>query len=44
MEIKREDFPNSLKAAETSMAIPLHNKLTSEEQERVVESIRRITI
>ena len=44
MELKREDFPNSLKAAETSMAIPLHNKLTSEDQERVVESIRRITI
>ena len=44
LALKREDFPNSLKAAETSMAIPLHNKLTSEDQERVVESIRRITI
>lgn len=34
-----KDFPNSLQAAQTSMAIPLHNKLTDEDQIRVIEAL-----
>lgn len=35
------DFPNSFTANETSMAIPLHNHLSREDQDRVIESIRK---
>jgi dTDP-4-amino-4,6-dideoxygalactose transaminase len=35
------DFPNSFTANETSMAIPLHNHLSHEDQDRVIESIRK---
>ena len=34
------DFPNSLIANETSMAIPLHNRLSREDQDRVIDSLR----
>ena len=37
---KPNDFPNSLIANETSMAIPLHNRLSKDDQDRIIESIR----
>lgn len=40
---KPTDFPNSLIASETSMAIPLHNKLRVSDQKLVVNLIRNIT-
>jgi len=40
---KPADFPNSLIASETSMAIPLHNQLSNKDQQVVVNSIRNIT-
>jgi perosamine synthetase len=39
---KPNDFPNSLAASETSMAIPLHNQLTREDQDRVIGSLRNL--
>lgn len=35
-----KDFPNSLIANETSMAIPLHNKLSRSDQDRIIDSLR----
>jgi perosamine synthetase len=40
--IKPQDFPNSYIASETSMAIPLHNKLSREDQDRVIDVLRKI--
>jgi dTDP-4-amino-4,6-dideoxygalactose transaminase len=40
-EIKPEDFPKSLIASETSMAIPLHNHLSREDQDRVIGVLRK---
>jgi perosamine synthetase len=37
---KPSDFPNSLIANETSMAIPLHNRLTRDDQDRIIASLR----
>ena len=37
---KPNNFPNSLIANETSMAIPLHNRLSKDDQDRIIESIR----
>lgn len=37
---KPNDFPHSFIANETSMAIPLHNHLSREDQDRVIDSIR----
>ena len=34
------DFPNSLIANETSMAIPLHNQMSKSDQDRVIDSLR----
>lgn len=39
---KAEDFPNSLRASETTIAIPLHNRLTTEHQDRVVRALQKI--
>lgn len=41
---KPNDFPNSHTANETSMAIPLHNHLSREDQDRVIDSIRKFNI
>ena len=41
---KPDDFPNSYTASETSMAIPLHNHLSREDQDRVIDSIRKFNI
>jgi len=41
---KPKDFPNSYIANETSMAIPLHNQLTRDDQDRVISSIRKFNI
>ena len=38
---KPSDFPNSLIANETTMAIPLHNQLTRTDQDRVINSLKR---
>ena len=38
---KPQNFPNSLAASETSMAIPLHNQLTREDQDRVIAVLRK---
>ena len=35
------DFPNSLIANETSMAIPLHNRLSDSDQNRIIDSLRK---
>jgi dTDP-4-amino-4,6-dideoxygalactose transaminase len=40
--LKANDFPNSLIASETSMAIPLHNRLTREDQDRVIDALKSI--
>jgi dTDP-4-amino-4,6-dideoxygalactose transaminase len=39
-----QDFPNSLVASETSMAIPLHNRLSRKDQDRVIEVLRNINL
>ena len=39
---KPTDFNNSLIASETSLAIPLHNRLTKTDQDRVINSLRKI--
>ena len=36
---KPVDFPNSLIASETSIALPLHNRLTKLDQDRVVSCL-----
>jgi dTDP-4-amino-4,6-dideoxygalactose transaminase len=36
------DFPNSLISNETSMAIPLHNRLSKVDQDRVIDSLRTL--
>lgn len=38
--LKEADFPNALKANNQSMAIPLHNKMTEEDFEYVVDCLR----
>jgi dTDP-4-amino-4,6-dideoxygalactose transaminase len=40
-EIEPRNFPNSLIASETSMAIPLHNQLSREDQDRVIGVLRK---
>lgn len=40
--LKPHDFPNSLIAHETTMAIPLHNRLTLIDQERVISALRSL--
>jgi perosamine synthetase len=40
---KPTDYPNSLIASETSMAIPLHNQLSTNDQQIVVNTIRNIS-
>jgi perosamine synthetase len=40
---KPQDFPNSFAASETSMAIPLHNQLSCEDQDRVIEVLREFS-
>ena len=37
---KPTDYPNSLIASETSMAIPLHNQLSTNDKQIVVDTIR----
>lgn len=39
---KQSDFPNSLIASETSMAIPLHNQLSISDQKFIVNIIRNL--
>jgi perosamine synthetase len=40
---KADDFPNSLRANETTIAIPLHNRLTTEHQDRVIKALKKIS-
>lgn len=40
---KPRDFPNALLANETTMAIPLHNRLTQSEQDRVIRAIKMVS-
>jgi dTDP-4-amino-4,6-dideoxygalactose transaminase len=42
--MKASDFPNSLIAHETSMAIPLHNALSKEDQDRVIACLRNFEV
>ena len=37
-----EDFPNSLTASENSLAIPLHNKLTKFDQEKIISALETV--
>ena len=37
-----QDFPNSLLANETTMAIPLHNQLTRDDQDRVINALKKV--
>ena len=37
-----QDFPNSLLANETTMAIPLHNRLTRDDQDRVINALKKV--
>lgn len=39
-KFKPQDFPNSLVASQTSLAIPMHNKLTPLDQERVISHLQ----
>lgn len=41
-DIKPNDFPNSYKANEYSIAIPLHNKMTEDDYKYVVETVINI--
>lgn len=43
-EIKQSDFPNSKIADETTMAIPLHNRLTRDDQDRVIRALKKVAI
>lgn len=40
--LKYDDYPNSFIANETSMAIPLHNRLTTSDQDRVIAALREL--
>lgn len=42
-ELKPEDFPGAQRANDFSMAIPLHNRMTAEDFEYVVETIKSVT-
>ncbi len=39
---KPEDFPNSLIASENSIAIPLHNRLTKFDQEKIISALKDV--
>jgi dTDP-4-amino-4,6-dideoxygalactose transaminase len=39
---KPTDFPNALNASETSISLPLHNKLSKSDQDHVINSLRNI--
>lgn len=41
-DLKPQDFPNALIANETTMAIPLHNRLTRGDQDRVIEALKKV--
>ena len=41
-DLKPDDFPNSLIANETTMAIPLHNRLTYGDQVRVINALKKV--
>jgi perosamine synthetase len=41
-DLHPQDFPNSLIANETTMAIPLHNRLTRDDQNRVVYALKKV--
>jgi dTDP-4-amino-4,6-dideoxygalactose transaminase len=43
-EIKQSDFPNSKIADETTMAIPLHNRLSRDDQDRVIRALKKVAI
>ena len=38
------DFPNSLASAQNSMAIPLHNQMSSEDYEYVIQAINSLDV
>lgn len=40
--LRKEDFPNALRANDKSMAIPLHNKMTVADFEYVVDALKTI--
>lgn len=40
--LRREDFPNSLACSESSMAIPLHNRMVADDYAYVVETIKSL--
>lgn len=42
--LKPNDFPNALIANETTMAIPLHNRLSHRDQERVIDTLKKVAI
>lgn len=39
---KPKDFPNALLANETTIAIPLHNRLNRNDQDRVISALKRV--
>jgi perosamine synthetase len=41
-DLDPQDFPNALIANETTMAIPLHNRLNRSDQDRVVEALKKV--
>ena len=41
-ELQPHDFPNALIANETSMAIPLHNRLSLDDQDRVILALKKV--
>jgi dTDP-4-amino-4,6-dideoxygalactose transaminase len=41
-DLDPQDFPNALIANETTMAIPLHNRLTRSDQDRVIEALKKV--
>lgn len=41
-DIQPQDFPNALIANETTMAIPLHNRLTRVDQDRVIKALKKV--
>lgn len=41
-ELQPHDFPNALVANETSMAIPLHNRLSLDDQDRVILALKKV--
>jgi len=40
--LKAEDFPESTRAFKTSLSLPLHLKMTDEDQTRVISTLKRI--